>query len=156
MFSKDESAQLRREFWTSFGKSFPRKWILYNTQIKDFGFKFVADQKVALVCLDIESFDKNKNQLLFDQILALKTIITDDYLPEIIFDSDYTLENGKVIHRVYVEHQEAFNIHDKNTWGNAYSFFNFAMHQFELFYEDYEDFIKQAVYNWTWILNDGF
>jgi len=147
MFSKEEAAQLRREFWTSFGKSFPRKWMLYNTQIKDFSFKFVADKNKALVCLDIESFDKNKNQLLFDQILALKTIITDDYLPEIIFETAYTLENGKVIQRIYVEHKEKFNIHDKNTWRAAYEFFNATMNQFELFYEDYEDFIKQAVFN---------
>ena len=147
MFSKEESAQLRKEFWTSFGKSFPRKWLLYNTQIKDFSFKFVADKNKALVCLDIESFDKNKNQLLFDQILALKSILIEDFLPEIIFDDSYTLENGKIIHRIYVEHLEAFNIHDKNTWGNAYTFFNVAMNQFELFFEDYEDFIKQAVFN---------
>jgi len=120
---------------------------LYNTQIKDFSFKFVADKNKALVCLDIESFDKNKNQLLFDQILALKTILADDYLPEIIFDDAYTLENGKTIHRIYVEHKKAFNIHNKNTWGNAYTFFNVAMNQFELFYEDFEDFIKRAVYS---------
>lgn len=147
MFSKEEAAQLRKEFWTSFGKSFPRKWVLYNTQIKDFSFKFVADKNKALVCLDIESFDQHKNQLLFDQILALKSILIEDFLPKIIFDSDYTLENGKAIHRIYVEHLEAFNIHDKNTWRAAYEFFNETMHQFELFYEDYEDFIKQAVYN---------
>ncbi|MFA5297404.1 MAG: DUF4268 domain-containing protein [Lutibacter sp.] len=147
MFSKDESAQLRREFWTSFGKSFPRKWILYNTQIKDFGFKFVADQKVALVCLDIESFDKNKNQLLFDQILELKDILMEDYLPDVIFDEIYLLDNGKIIHRIYVKFKGEFNIHDKNTWQNVFIFFKEAMHQFELFYEDYEDFIKQAVYN---------
>lgn len=147
MFSKEESVQLKKEFWTSFGKSFPRKWLLYNTQIKDFSFKFVADKNKALVCLDIESFDKNKNQLLFDQILAIKTILTDDYLPKIIFDSNYALENGKVIHRIYAEHLETFNIHDKNTWREAYNFFNATMHQFELFYEDYEDFIKQAVFN---------
>jgi hypothetical protein len=30
------------------------------------------------------------------------------------------------------------------------------MNQFELFYEDYEDFIKQAVYNWKLILNVEF
>ena len=147
MFSKEEAVQLRKEFWTSFGKSFPRKWLLYNTQIKDFNFKFVADKNKALVCLDIESFDKNKNQLLFGQILALKTILTEEYLAGIIFNDAFTLENGKVIHRVYVEHLEAFNIHDKNTWRAAYEFFNAKMNQFELFYEDYEDFIKQAVYN---------
>jgi len=147
MFSKEEAAQLRTAFWTSFGKSFPRKWVLYNTQIKDFSFKFVADKNKALVCLDIESFDKNKNQLLFDQIFALKSILAEEYLSDVIFDDAYMLENGKVIHRVYVKHQEKFNIHDKNTWRMAYEFFNKTMNQFELFYENYEDFIKQAVYN---------
>ena len=98
MFSKEESAQLRKEFWTSFGKSFPRKWVLYKTKIKDFGFKFVADKKQALVCLDIESFDRTKNELLFDQVLELKNILTEDYLPDVIFDELYVLETGKIIH----------------------------------------------------------
>jgi hypothetical protein len=146
MFSKEESSQLRKEFWTSFGKSFPRKWVLYKTKIKDFGFKFVADKKQALVCLDIESFDRTKNELLFDQVLELKNILTEDYLPDVIFDELYVLETGKIIHRVYVKYNGEFNIHNKNTWQNVYYFFNEAMHQFEEFYEDYEDFIKRAIY----------
>jgi hypothetical protein len=146
MFSKAASAQLRKEFWTSFGKSFPRKWLLYKTKIKDFGFKFVADKKQALVCLDIESFDRTKNELLFDQVLELKTILTEDYLPDVIFDELYVLETGKIIHRIYVKYNGDFNIHNKATWQNVYYFFNEAMHQFEEFYEYYEDFIKRAVY----------
>ncbi|MBL4938997.1 MAG: DUF4268 domain-containing protein [Lutibacter sp.] len=145
MFSKSESTQLRKLFWTSFGKSFPRKWRLYNTQIKDFSFKFVASQKQAMVCLDIESFDNLKNQLLFEQIVELKSILIEEYLPELIFDENYLLENGKIIHRIYVKHQQKFNIHDKNTWQPAYQFFNKNMNQFELFYDDFEDFIKQAI-----------
>ncbi|UMB61038.1 DUF4268 domain-containing protein [Lutibacter sp. A80] len=146
MFSKEESARLRKEFWTSFGKSFPRKWLLYRTKIKDFGFKFVADKKQALVCLDIESFDRTKNELLFDQVLELKDILTEDYLPDVIFDEVYLLESGKIIHRIYVKYNGDFNIYDKNTWQNVYYFFNEAMHQFEEFYEYYEDFIKRAIY----------
>jgi len=146
MFSKEESAQLRKEFWTSFGKSFPRKWLLYRTKIKDFNFKFVADKKQAMVCLDIESFDRTKNELLFDQVLELKDILTEDYLPDIIFDEVYVLDSGKIIHRVYVKYNGEFNIHNKNTWQNVYYFFNEAMHQFEEFYEDFEDFIKRAIY----------
>jgi hypothetical protein len=45
MFSKQEAQQLKKEFWTAFGKSFPRKWILYDTKIKDMSFKFYADKK---------------------------------------------------------------------------------------------------------------
>lgn len=145
MFSKEESAKLRKEFWTSFGKSFPRKWLLYNTKIKDFSFKFVADQKKALVCLDIESNDTIKNQLLFEQMEALKTILTTEFFPNIIYDNNYQLENGKIISRIYIEHTEKFNIHSKNTWKLTYDFFNETMNQFELFYYEYEDVIKQAI-----------
>ncbi|MDV7188363.1 DUF4268 domain-containing protein [Lutibacter sp. TH_r2] len=146
MFSKEESARLRKEFWTSYGKSFPRKWILYNTRIKDFSFKFVADTKKAMVVLDIESFDKTKNQLLFEQLLELKSNLLEDYLPDAIFDELYLLENGKFIHRVYVKYNGEFNIYNKDTWQGVYLFFNEAMHQFEEFFEDFEDFIRRAIF----------
>lgn len=145
MFSKEESARLRQEFWTSFGKSFPRKWLLYNTKIKGLSFKFVADRKKALVCLDIEHPDEIANELLYDQILSLKTILTEEYLKEIIFDSSYELINGKVIHRIYVIHETKFSIHNKNTWRDCYEFFMDTMPKFELFFYEYEEHIKQAI-----------
>ncbi|MGB5417276.1 MAG: DUF4268 domain-containing protein, partial [Algibacter sp.] len=40
MFSKEESKRIKQEFWTSFGKSFPRKWVLYDTKLKGLSFKF--------------------------------------------------------------------------------------------------------------------
>ena len=75
MFSKEQSTLLRKEFWTSFGKSFPRKWTLYNTKIKGLSFKFVADRKKAMVVLDLEHPDKIANELLFEQLLSLKDIL---------------------------------------------------------------------------------
>jgi len=142
MFSKEESIKLRKEFWTSFGKSFPRKWLLYNTKIKNFSFKFVATKKQALVCLDIEM----KNELLklhyYNKLLSLKNILTTDFISDIIYNSDYILDNGKSICRVYIEFPDKFSIHNKNTWQNAYLFFVNYMNLFELFYYEYEDFIK--------------
>jgi len=145
MFSKEESARLRKEFWTSFGKSFPRKWLLYNTKIKGLSFKFVANKKKALICLDIESTDEIANELLYEQLLSLKTILTEEYLSEVIFDKNFELENGKIIHRIYVNHQEKFSIHNKNTWRSCYEFFVENMPKFELFFYEYEDYIKQAI-----------
>ena len=88
MFSKEEAAQLRKLFWTSFGKSFPRKWLLYNTKIKGFAFKFVADRKKAMVCLDIEHPEAIANELLFDQMISLKVLLETE-LPEVIFNDAY-------------------------------------------------------------------
>ncbi len=145
MFSKEESVKLRKEFWISFGKSFPKKWILYNTKIKGFSFKFVADRKKAMVTLDIEHPDEIANELLYDQLVAFKNILTSDYIPEVIFDDNYQLESGKCIHRIYVLHDEKFSIHNKNTWKSCYEFFVKEMTQFELFFTEYEDIIKNVI-----------
>jgi hypothetical protein len=144
MFSKEEATKLRKEFWTSFGKSFPRKWLLYNTKIKGFSFKFVADKKKAMVCLDIEHPDEIANELLYDQMLSLKVLLETE-IPEVIFNENYELESGKNIRRIYVQLDEKFNIHNKDTWRNCYEFYFEMMPKFELFFYEYEDFIQQAI-----------
>ena len=143
MFSKEESRRLRELFWTSYGKSFPRKWILYNTKIKDFSFKFQADRKTASVCLDIENPDEYDRLLQFEKLESLKTILETEFLPEVIYDNDYFLEkSGKTICRIYVMHDKKFSIHNKNTWRDAYEFFNETMDAFERFFLEYKDFIE--------------
>jgi len=145
MFSKEEAAALRKHFWTNYGKSFPRKWLLYNTKIKGFSFKFYADNKTAMVLLDIEPNSETKRELLYEQVAALKKVTENDYLPDVIFDQEYVLEEtGKTISRIYVKLDEKFSIYDKNTWGNAFQFFNKNMSAFELWFYEFEDFIKQA------------
>ena len=144
MFSKEEAAQLRKEFWTSFGKSFPRKWLLYNTKIKGFAFKFQADRKKASVCLDIDHPEDIANELLFDQMLSLKVLLEAE-LPEVIYDATYELESGKIIKRIYIPFDKKFSIHNKNTWRDCFEFYVETMNTFELFYYEYEDYINQAI-----------
>jgi hypothetical protein len=141
MFSEEDSAVLRKEFWTSFGKSFPRKWLLYNTKIKGLNFKFVADRKKAMICLDIEHSDEIASEIIYDEILSLKTILIEEYLPEVIFDGSYELENGKIIRRIYINHTEKFSIYNKNTWRSCYEFYVKFMPKFELFFYEYKDVI---------------
>ena len=142
MFSKEESASLRNEFWTCFGISFPRKWILYNTKIKGLSFKFVANRKNAMICLDMEHADETVNKILFDKISSLKTILKEDYLSEVIFDDSYTLDNNKNIRRIYINHKEKFSIYNKNTWSSCYNFYVEEMPKFELFFHEYKDIIN--------------
>lgn len=141
MFSKEESAKLRQEFWTSFGKSFPRKWILYNTKIKDLSFKFYFDTKKAMVVMDIENTPEER-QKYFEKMQSLQTIITQDFLPKVIYSERFFLDNGKEISRIYVE-KENVCIHNKNTWQETMEFLNQNMLQFEAFWLEYQDFIKE-------------
>ena len=140
MFNKEESRKLREDFWISFGKSFPRKWILYDTQLKGFAFKFHFDTKSALVTLDLE--DDIEHRIKFwDKLQSLKTILVDEYLPEVIFEEEYFLDNGKEISRIYIPLNQKVSIHNKNTWRAVMEFFNEKMAQFEDFFQDYKDFI---------------
>lgn len=141
MFSKEESRLLREEFWTSFGKSFPRKWILYNTKLKGFTFKFHFDTKSALVALDLE--DDLENRINYwEKLTALKSILTEEFLPNAIFEEAYILENGKEISRIYVTLNQKVSIHNKNTWQKTMEFFNENMSLFEAFFEEYKDILE--------------
>ncbi|MGB2685508.1 MAG: DUF4268 domain-containing protein, partial [Olleya sp.] len=100
MFSKEESRQIKELFWTSFGKSFPRKWILYNTKLKGLSLNFYFDNKKALIALDLE--DDLENRINYwEKLVALKSILMDDYLPDAIYDEEFLLDNGKEISRTY-------------------------------------------------------
>jgi hypothetical protein len=144
MFSKEESARLRKEFWISFGKSFPRKWLLYNTKIKDLSLKFEADRKKAMVCIDISMKDFELRQSYFEQFLSLKSLFLEE-IPELVFDNSYYLESGKEISRIYVQ-LDKVSIHNKDSWQNIYTFFVANMNKLEKLFLEYQDFIKSAVY----------
>ncbi|TRZ43777.1 DUF4268 domain-containing protein [Robertkochia solimangrovi] len=141
MFSKEESKKLRQEFWISFGKSFPRKWVLYNTKIKDFSFKFYFDTKKAMVVLDIEDEDLEKRIHYYEKMQSLESVLKENYLPEAIYEDIYFLDNGKEISRIFVL-KDGVCIHNKNTWQETMVFLNETMAKFEEFFEDFQDFIK--------------
>ncbi len=141
MFSKEESRLLRHEFWISFGKSFPRKWLLYNTKIKGLSFKFHFDTKCALVSLDLED-DLESRINYWEKLVALKGILLSDYLPNAIYDEAYILENGKEISRIYVILNAKVSIHNRNSWRIVMEFFVEKMSLFEVFFEEYKEIIK--------------
>ncbi|WP_299219355.1 DUF4268 domain-containing protein [uncultured Aquimarina sp.] len=140
MFSKEESKKIRQEFWTTFGKAYPRKWLLYNTKIKDVTLKFTFTTKVAQVSIDVEPYDEIIRAYYYDKFLSLKNIIVEEYLDNIIFDQFYQLENGKIISRIYTELPDV-SVHNKKTWEMTMEFLNEKMLTVETFFLEYKDFI---------------
>lgn len=140
MFSKEEAATLKKEFWTAFGKSFPRKWLLYDTKIKDLSFKFYADNKKAEVSLNIEMNDEVFRNAYFEKIQSLENLFLGE-IPELFLDENFTLQNGKIISKIWVE-KTGVSIFNKNTWRDIFEFFVENMDKMETLFLDYEDFIK--------------
>ncbi len=146
MYSKEEALLIKKEFWTAFAAAYPRKWVLYDTKIKDVTFKFYIDNKKAQVLLDIEPKDEEKRKIYFEKIESLKTILLEDYLPETILERNYYLESGKIISRIWVE-KLGVSLNNKNNWEAIFDFFNETMIQFEYFYFEHEDYIKDLEIN---------
>ena len=146
MFSKEEALQIKKDFWIAFAAEYPRKWLLYNTKIKDVTFKFYVDNKKALVLLDIEPKDEEKRKIYYEKVESLKTILLEDYLDDVIFERNFYLETGKVISRVWVE-KTGISINNKNTWPEVFDFFAEKMDAFERFFYENEDYIKDLEMN---------
>ena len=138
MFSKKESKQLREHFWISFSKSFPRKWILYQTRLSGIVLKFHFDLEKAMVALDVEEVTEGRRSELWDKLLSLKALFLSEYVPNAVFDRDFVLENKKVVSRIYVQ-RDGVCIHDKGTWKETKLFLKEQMELFEAFLRDYFD-----------------
>lgn len=141
MYTKEESQRLKREFWIAFAEKYPRKWLLYDTKIKDFSFKFFVDNKKAQVLIDIEMRDAEKRKLYYEKLESLKSILEDDFIKDLVFDDRYTLESEKTICRIWVEKLHV-SVSNRNYWDEIFDFFNHNMDKLELFFREYEDYIK--------------
>ncbi|MUP45438.1 DUF4268 domain-containing protein [Gramella sp. BOM4] len=141
MFSREESKRIRQEFWTSFGKEFPHKWLLYNTRMKEIQLKFTFDRKKAQVSLDISDEDELIRAYYFEKIQSLQKILAEEYLPDVILDANYELPEGKIISRVYVQ-LDNVSIHKEADWPVVKTFLAKNMIQLEEFFKDFSDFIK--------------
>ncbi len=146
MYSKEESLRIKKEFWIQFAAAHPRKWLLYDTKIKDVTFKFYIDNKKAQVLLDIEPKEEEKRTIYFEKIESLKTILIEEYLPEAILERNYYLDTGKVISRIWVEKSNV-SLNNKANWNDIFDFFAKTMDQLERFFFEYQDYIKDLETN---------
>lgn len=141
MYSREETQRLKREFWVSFAEKYPRKWILYDTKIKDFSFKFFVDNKKAKVLIDIEPRNDFKRLAYLEKIEALKSILEEEFVANLVYEKNYHLENGKIISRIWVE-LNGVSVSNRAYWDQIFDFFYEKMNALEMFYLEYDEFIK--------------
>ena len=141
MYSREETQKLKREFWVTFAEKYPRKWVLYDTKIKDFSFKFYVDNKKAQVLIDIEHRSDEKRMAYFEKIEALKNILEEEFIKDLVYEQNYVLENGKSISRIWVE-RLGVGFSNRNYWDEIFDFYFEKMDALERFYLEYDEFIK--------------
>ena len=115
--------------------------MLYDTKIKDFSFKFYVDNKKAQVLIDIEHRSDEKRIAYFKKLEALKNILEEEFIKDLIFEKEYTLESGKTISRIWIEKLNV-GVSNQKYWNEIFDFYNEKMTALEVFYSEYDDFIK--------------
>lgn len=141
MYSREETQRLKRDFWIAFSEKYPRKWVLYDTKIKDFSFKFYVDNKKAQVLIDIEPRNEDNRIAYFEKLEALKNILEEEFIKDLVFEKNFVLENGKTISRIWVE-KLGISVSNKQYWDEIFDFLNEKMHALEMFFLEYDEFIK--------------
>lgn len=140
MFSKEDAKKVREEFWINFGKKYKRKWILYDTKIKEIQLKFSFTTEEAQVSLDITAVDEVIRAYYYEKMCSLKNILLTEYLPEAIYEEHYQLPEGKEISRIYTK-LDGVNVYRKSDWPQVQDFLNVQMQLLESFFVEYKDII---------------
>jgi len=141
MYSKEENQRLKREFWIAFAEKYPRKWVLYDTKIKDFSFKFYVENTKAQVLIDIEHRNEDKRLQYFEKMEAFQSILEAEYISGLVFEKNFTLDSGKTISRIWVE-QSQVSVSNRKYWDVIFDFFFEKMDALEMFYLEYDAIIK--------------
>lgn len=141
MYSREESKKVRQEFWTEFGKEYPRKWILYNTKIREIQLKFTFTTKFAQVSLDVASPDEIVQEYYCEKLTALKNVFISEYLPSALLEENHLLPEGKAVCRAYVQ-LDGVNIHRQKDWPLVREFLYQHMARLEQFFLDFRDYLE--------------
>lgn len=131
MYSKKEVAQLKQAFWTAFGKYMQPvlsaegeniNWINYKTGEKDIYFRMHADNKKAIIGIEIAHRDAALQALYFEQFKQLQPILHDALNEEWIWLPLTKNESGKQLSRICTEIKNV-RIYNNNDWPQLISFF---------------------------------
>jgi len=131
MYSKQQASQLRQQFWTTFGQYMAPilsaeegkiNWINYKTGEKDLAFRMHADNKKATIGIELTHKDKEIQQIYFEQLLQLKTLLSEALQEDWQWQLHNYDEQGKMVSRVFIE-MPGVSIYQKSDWPQLISFY---------------------------------
>lgn len=133
MYSKEQAAKIRSQFWTTFGKYMqpvpsvfmtPVNWVNYKTGVKQVRFLMEVDRNRAEVFILFNT----KDEALLNQFQPLiQEMVQQLNHPNIewTIDKSYYREN-EVYTRVFA-FIDGVNIYNQDSWPSIISFFKTAM-----------------------------
>jgi hypothetical protein len=131
MYSRQEAAQLRQEFWTAFGQYMAPvlssegervNWVNYKTGVKNIAFRMEAGNRKNRIGVEISHKDQGLRQLFFDQLAEFKNLLVEETGEEWRWEPFFTDDHGRITGRVFIELNDG-SIFRKEDWPLLISFF---------------------------------
>lgn len=131
MYSKQEASQLRQEFWRVFGQYMNPvlsaegekiNWINYKTGEKNIAFKMHADNKKAIIAIEITHKDPQIQQIIFNQFEQFKILLENTVQEKWTWQLHTHNEDGNIISKIFKENI-GVSIFKKEDWPQLISFF---------------------------------
>ncbi|WP_443944149.1 DUF4268 domain-containing protein [Pedobacter sp. AW1-32] len=153
MYSKEEAAHLRQQFWISFGQymkpvpsanGLPVNWINYKTGVKNIFFKMDVDNKKAILFIELSHTDQGIRHLIFDQFLQFKTMLQNSLNEEWDWKRDTTDAYGKTISQISITLTQV-SIFNQQHWPQLISFFKPRMIALDDFWDNVKPVFEDLV-----------
>jgi hypothetical protein len=131
MYSRQESARLKQDFWTAFGlymqpiasaEGEQINWINYRTGEKDMAFRMNVDNVKAEISIELSHKDAVIREIYFEQLLQLKKQLHAALGEDWHWVAHTHDKNGKALSRVYME-KTGVTVFRKEDWPELISFF---------------------------------
>ncbi len=147
MYSRQEAAQLRQSFWTSFGlymapvpsaEGLKINWVNYKTGVKDLYFKMLAESGIACIAIVLAHSNEARRQEFFQQLLQVKNLLRDAVNEDWQWETLVQDENNKIISRIHTS-LHAVSIFRKEDWPAMISFFKPRIIALDAFWTEVKD-----------------
>lgn len=130
MYSRAETAKIRKDFWTAFGqymKPVPNadglkvNWQNYKTGVKQIFFRMKAERGFASIGIELNHKDEEMQELVFGQFQEFKRLLEAELQEEWDWELHAFDESGNVVSRIQVV-LDGVNVMEKGDWPAIISF----------------------------------
>lgn len=150
MYSKEESRQIRKEFWICFGifmqkhipESSPKiKWVNYNSGVKNILVKTDVLHKEAFFSIDIVHKDESVRKLNFEQFRELELVLNSSFEHELEWQ-EYVEGDSGTYSRIIIRYAGR-NLYKKDDWGDLFRFLESCLVSFDSFWAEFNELFKE-------------
>jgi hypothetical protein len=152
MYSRAETAKIRKDFWTTFGQymkpvpssgGYRVNWQNYKTGVKDIYFRMRAERDFTSIGIEIAHQDEELQELFFGQFVEFQKLLENELGEKWDWEMHVPDEFGKTISRIQ-KVQKGLNVMDQNDWPAIISFLKPRIIALDAFWENikpgFEDF----------------